>query len=107
MAESVYEVLEKSNVNSKQITNNKYITNNRNVKTEEIYTKEPMYIIELDPALIKEIRNSNKDVKLWRLDLYCTDGVKCRSSFLRELRDNGYLSGCGTYDDFDACEVGG
>ena len=85
----------------------KYITNNRNVKTEEIYTKEPMYIIELDPALIKEIRNSNKDVNYGDLNLYCTDGVKCRSSYLRELRDNGRLSGCGTLDDFDACEVGG
>lgn len=85
----------------------KYITNNRKVKTEEVYTKEPMYTIELDPALIKEIRNSNKDVNYGDLNLYCTDGVKCRSSYLRELRDNGRLSGCGTLDDFDACEVGG
>ena len=85
----------------------KYITNNRNVKTDEVYSKEPMYTIELDPAIIKEIRISNKDVNYGDLDLYCTDGVKCRSSYLRELRDNGYLSGCGTYDDFDACEVGG
>ncbi len=85
----------------------RYITNNRNVKTEAVYSTEPMYTIELDPALIKEIRNSNKDVNYGDLDLYCTDGVKCRSSYLRELRDNGHLSGCGTLDDFDACEVGG
>ena len=50
---------------------------------------------------------SNKDVNYGDLNLYCTDGVKCRSSYLRELRDNGRLSGCGTLDDFDACEVGG
>lgn len=85
----------------------KYITNNRNVVTEEIYSKDPMYTIELDPAKIKEIRIKNKNVNYGDLDLYCTEGVKCRSSFLRELKDNGYLSGCGTYDDFDACEVGG
>lgn len=85
----------------------KYITNNRNVKTDKVYSEEPMYTIELDPALIKEIRISNKDVNYGDMDLYCTDGVECRSSYLRELRDNGYLSGCGTLDNFDACEVGG
>lgn len=83
-----------------------YIKNNRNVVTDEVYTKEPMYEIELTPKLIKEIRNENKSVNYGDLNLYCKDGEECRSEFVRKLSDNGYLSGCGTSNSFDACKAG-
>lgn len=83
-----------------------YITNNRNVKEDEVYDKEPMYTIELTPSLIREIRNDNKSVNYGDLNLYCKDGNECRSEYIKELRDNGHLSGCGTDSNFGSCKAG-
>lgn len=86
---------------------NDYITNNRKVNTDEVYTKEPMYEIELTPKLINDIRSSNKEVNYGDLNkLYCNEGEECRSEFLKELNDNGYLKGCGTSTKFNECKVG-
>ena len=85
---------------------NDYITKNRNVDTEEVYTKEPMYEITLDPSLIREIRNDNKSVNYGDLNLYCKDGSECRSEYIKKLSDNGKLSGCGTDSDFNSCKAG-
>lgn len=37
------------------------ITNNRKVTTDEVYNKDPMYSFELTPAMIKAIREYNKE----------------------------------------------
>ena len=84
-----------------------YITNNRDVETDAVYSeKKPMYEIDLDPSLIKEIRNDYKDVNYGDMNLYCTNGNECRSEFVKELYENGKLSGCGTNSNFNACESG-
>ena len=81
----------------------RFITNNRGVLTEEVYNKEPMYTILLTPSLINEIRAYNKEHMLNDFEMVCSDGFKCRSIYLRNLIENGHVSGCGTNDDFDAC----
>lgn len=95
-----------SNWNKENYVND-YITNNRDVKTDDVYSeKKPMYEIDLDPSLIKEIRNDYKDVNYGDMNLYCTNGNECRSEFVKELYENGKLSGCGTNSNFNACESG-
>lgn len=94
-----------SNWNKENYVND-YITKNRNVNTEEIYTKEPMYEITLDPSLIREIRNDNKSVNYGDLNLYCKDGDECRSEYIKKLSDNGKISGCGTDSNFNSCKAG-
>lgn len=94
-----------SNWNKENYVND-YITKNRNVNTEEVYTKEPMYEITLDPSLIREIRNDNKSVNYGDLNLYCKDGDECRSEYIKKLSDNGKLSGCGTDSNFNSCKAG-
>lgn len=81
----------------------RYITHNRGVEADEVYAKEPMYTIELTPSLIQDIRNYNKDNDINDFRLVCTDGEGCRSIYLKELFDNGELTGCGTENSFDAC----
>mgnify|MGYP004645950617 FL=1 len=70
-----------------------YIENNRGAKTEDVYSLEPLYKIELDPAKIKEIRKDNKNVDYGSFDdLTCTNGENCKSSYLNELVGKGYLT---------------
>ena len=70
-----------------------YIENNRGTKTEDVYSLEPLYKIELDPAKIKEIRKDNKNVDYGSFDdLTCTNGENCKSSYLNELVGKGYLT---------------
>lgn len=71
-----------------------YITENRGVNTEEIYSKEPLYIIKLDAKNINEIREYNKEHAYDDFTLVCSDPTKslnnntsikeCKSPFLRE-----------------------
>mgnify|MGYP004686269729 CR=1 FL=1 len=70
-----------------------YIENNRGAKTEDVYSLEPLYKIELDPAKIKEIRKDNRNVDYGSFDnLTCTNGENCKSSYLNELVGKGYLT---------------
>ena len=81
----------------------RYITHNRGVNTEEVYSKEPMYSITLTPSLIQSIRNYNKENDLNDFKLVCNNGEDCRSIYLRELIENGHVTGCGSEDNFNAC----
>lgn len=104
----------------------KYILNNRNTSGSDIYfsTKEPMYQIELTPALINIIRDYNKQTDYDDYYLYCSglkgkEGSECKSKFVRgagvdidnmpgDLGDlantiSSAISGCGT-EEWDACD---
>jgi len=83
----------------------RYITHNRGVDTEEVYSKEPMYRITLTPSLIQDIRNYNKENDLNDFRMVCKNGQKCRSIYLRQMIENGQVSGCGTENNFDACAL--
>lgn len=92
----------------------KYITNNRNIQAtktsstvvnpENIYLdKEPLYTINLDAQSISKIRNYNKTKSYDDINLECSDGRQCYSTF---LRDNGLISSgtCkDTKSDFYGC----
>lgn len=92
----------------------KYILNNRNTQADSVYSKEPMYQITLDPALIRRIRDYNKQTNYDDYNMYCSSdnaGKECRSHFvvggmeetgLATLSDS--FSGCGTDADFYACD---
>ena len=76
-----------TNWNSAVLVYNK-ILNNRGYRGSAIYQEaEPLYVIELDPKAIKEIREYNKK-QISQSDGYadfklnCTDGAYCISSFL-------------------------
>ena len=73
------------------------ITNNRGVETEAIYKeREPLYIIELNPARIKEIREYNNTTTYDDFNLDCdSDGNNCKSKFIREYDFSNYFNGCG------------
>lgn len=80
------------------------ITNNRGVKTEKVYKElDPLYKITLTPALIKRIREYNKDNPYVvsaeditdKNQLVCTND-KCLSPFIRdEDKFKNEFSGCG------------
>ncbi len=66
----------------------KYILNNRNTSGNNVYKKEPMYTITLNPSLIKEIRKYNAQTNYDDFYLYCNgldgkEGTECKSKFLR------------------------
>lgn len=95
----------------------KYILNNRNVVGSEVYNKEPMYQITLNPALIKQIREYNKGTDYDDYNLYCSgkdgeEGTECRSHFVvggMEETSLPTLSSyfedtCGMSSDWDACD---
>ncbi len=85
---------------------NQYITNNRGVTTEEVYKKEPLYVIKLDAKKIREIREYNKENKYDDFTLSCTlgKGTECISEFLREhnLIESGTCKDI-TSDNFYRC----
>ena len=102
----------------------KYILNNRNTSGNNVYKKEPMYTITLNPSLIKEIRKYNAQTNYDDFYLYCNgkkgkEGTECKSKFVRgesisvdnmpgdmEVIANNiskHISGCGT-EDWDECD---
>lgn len=62
-----------------------YITNNRGVVEDEVYNKDPIYVINLDSSTIKAIREYNKNNSYDDFTLSCTagKGTECISNFLR------------------------
>ena len=87
--------------------NNKIVS--RSVSGNELYTeKKPIYVIELTPTIIKNIRNYNNNHKYDDFELDCKSygNGKCISSF---LHDNEYFSLSGTCskatnkNKFDEC----
>ena len=71
-----------------------YITNNRGVKTDEVYNLTPMYEFTLTPSNLRNIRKYNKTQKNNYNDIYtleCSNGVYCKSEFLKEGINNGYF----------------
>lgn len=91
-----------------------FIKNNREVSNYEVYNLTPMYTITLTPSTIKEIRDYNAgkgnysgnkhDYSDFNLD--CTDGLYCKSEFLRETFNNIIDSSksCAIGDDWYACD---
>lgn len=78
-------------------TVNSIIKNNRGVETDKIYRElDPLYKITLTPALIKQIRQYNKDNDYDDIGkLKCTaDGNKCTSQFIRSTFAQ-HFTGCG------------
>lgn len=73
----------------------KYILTNRNTNDYNIYNRNPMYEITLNPNLIKQIRNYNHGTTYddWEMD--CANGRECKSHFIRE-DFSAYITGCGT-----------
>lgn len=87
-------------------TNNlveKYILDNRNTTGNEVYNKDPMYKVVLTPALIKEVREYNNSTKYDDYNLYCENGHKCQSEFIKTTFQ-GIFEGCGASNDFDYCD---
>lgn len=80
-----------------------YITNNRGVKEYNIYNLAPMYTIKLDAKAIRSIRNYNKSNSYDDFNLKCTDGRKCKSTYIRQ-KITGIVSGCGVSSDWYACQ---
>ena len=85
---------------------NQYITNNRNVKTDAVYSTEPLYTIKLDSSKIKAIREYNKTHAYDDFELDCTEGTgtECISKFLRDydLITSGTCKDV-TKDNFYSC----
>lgn len=81
----------KSGSNWSESNINKYITNNREVDTNEVYQKDPIYIIDLDASKMNYIKNYNKTTSYDDFTLECTPGTgkECISKFLRGKID-GY-----------------
>ena len=82
--QTVTEVVDGSVTLIKDYTSD-YITNNRNVKTDQVYSKEPLYTIKLDSETIKKIREYNKNHAYDDFELECIKGTgtECLSKFLR------------------------
>ncbi len=80
------------------------ITNNRNVSDNEVYNQEPMYVITLTPADIKEIRQYNKTHSYNDFDLICdANGLYCRSKFITTYRNLFESGTCGLDGNWYAC----
>lgn len=62
-----------------------YISENRNAQGQEVYQKEPLYVIDLDSSKIQQIRQYNKKHSYDDFSLACTKGTgrECVSNFLR------------------------
>ena len=89
-----------------------YIKYNRGYNDYDVYQAEPLYVIKLDSARIKKIREYNKKKKYDynNCDLNCKNGEKCLSKFLRGQADgfNINLIDSGTcksinHSTFDSC----
>lgn len=92
----------------------RYIINNRGVESDQVYKIEPMYTFELNPTVIKAIREYNDSNEYADFDLDCTNGKKCISDFLTDIIDNNYgnVKATGTcindrYTSFDTCRYEG
>lgn len=84
-----------------------YITNSRGVKEYELYyKKDPLYAIELTPALILEIREYNSTTNYADYNLKCIDGEKCKSDFIRNSKFSKYFTGCRINDSSQRCNKG-
>lgn len=67
-------------------TVDQYILNNRGSESESLYQeKEPLYVINLDSATIREIREYNEEHAYDDFTLSCSsgEGTECISNFLR------------------------
>ncbi len=85
--------------NWNEILANNLITNNRGVKTNEVYSLEPLYTIELTPQMISKIRTDYANTSLSDYNLICdADGLHCVSSFVHE-----YLDEIGAIDKENSC----
>ena len=84
-----------------------YITYNRGVTAEEVYQKEPIYVIDLTPSTMIKIREYNKKYNYDDIELNCTgeNNTECFSEFLRnsEIFDSNIEGTCmiskSTYND--------
>lgn len=63
-----------------------YITYNRGVTGEEVYDKDPIYTINLNPSTMIKIREYNKKHNYGDIDLNCSgeNNTECMSEFLRD-----------------------
>jgi len=61
-----------------------HIQNNRKTEDEGLYDLTPLYEVNLDPTIMKNIRKYNKTNKYDDFTLDCTNGKTCYSTFLRE-----------------------
>lgn len=83
-----------------------FILNNRRVKGYEVYNLEPLYVIELDSAKIKAIRDYNKTTTYADFNLTCVndkDGTICTSPFLDQYVSSGTCHTAHTKDKFYKC----
>ena len=83
-----------------------FILNNRRVKGYEVYNLEPLYVIELDSAKIKAIRDYNKTTTYADFNLICRnekDGTICTSKFLNQYVSSGTCQNADTLDKFYKC----
>ena len=83
-----------------------FILNNRRVKGYEVYNLEPLYVIELDSAKIKTIRDYNKTTTYADFNLTCVndkDGTICTSPFLDQYVSSGTCHTAHTKDKFYKC----
>lgn len=79
-----------------------FITNNRGVEEYNIYNLDPMYTIELDSKTIMSIRRYNANNSYDDFNLKCTDGRKCKSTYIRQTLSS-VVRGCGVSSDWYAC----
>ena len=87
-----------------------YITNNRGVSDYEVYNLEPLYTIEMTSAVIKKIREYNKNVGDYNdFNLTCTNGKQCYSSFIHSEFDEYIGGSCGDSGsgEFNSCVTSG
>ncbi len=84
-----------------------FITKSRGANDNEIYQKEPMYVITLTPTDIRSIRQYNRTHSYNDFNLRCnSDGLECTSDFIRRNADYSYmfeLGNCVNNNDWYAC----
>lgn len=83
-----------------------YIIKNRDVVGDKIYSLEPMYVIDFtkNSSVIKDIKDYNYKNAYTNFDMKCTEGLYCRSNFLRsDLMKTVVESTCGMNDDWLKC----
>lgn len=82
-----------------------YIKNNRGVSASEVYNIKPMYEFYLNSANIRKIRSYNKNQKNNYNDyqMECTNGLYCKSNFLKNGIKDGYFSFTRNNSDGGTC----
>jgi len=70
------------------------IIKNREVSDYSVYDMEPMYKVTLTPSKMVEIREYNKNKTYSDINLTCTNGVMCRSEFLKTLGNESLQGTC-------------